>query len=294
MIVTNAEVEELERLQSSPLIAETFIVDFIRDKPHLFLPCGFDEIRLAVSVPCPAHEHLPRETRYCYRKTSSGAWYMRSGWAEGRSSEMGIFEFQYKLKLIGGGQELKITTSDILRGCRLALTVFDDFGVVVLPDLWLPPDKHGRIEVVDATVALLNAIKAERISLADASWRQLEQIVAELLRSRGMVVKLTPPSADGGRDILARGELLPGEPMTLAVEVKHKPVVGLDEVRARLWANRQFPALLFATSGRYSAGVIREKQKPENHLRLILKDGIALGQWIKAYNPVTTETSRFL
>ena len=69
----------------------------------------------------------------------------------------------------------------------------------------------------------------------------------------------------------------------LAIEVKHKGIVHLDEIRSRLYANHQFPALMFATSGRFSAGVIQEKKKPENFLRLLLKDGLALSQWIADY-----------
>ena len=91
-----------------------------------------------------------------------------------------------------------------------------------------------------------------------------------------MEVKTTPRSTDGGRDIIARGELIHGEPTVLAIEVKHKGIVHLDEIRSRLYANHQFPALMFATSGRFSAGVIQEKKKPENFLRLLLKDGLAL------------------
>jgi hypothetical protein len=111
----------------------------------------------------------------------------------------------------------------------------------------------------------------------------LENIVAELLRDRGMEVALTSRAADGGRDVIARGELIPGEPTLLAVEVKHKPVVGLDDVRSRLYANRAFPALLFATSGRFTAGVVRERSQPDTHLRLFLKDGFALSQWVSTY-----------
>jgi hypothetical protein len=94
---------------------------------------------------------------------------------------------------------------------------------------------------------------------------------------------VTPRSRDGGRDIIAKGELLPGELISLAVEVKHKGVVGLDDVRSRLHANKEFPVLMVATSGRFTAGVLREKQQPGNFLRLMLRDGMAVKQWLKQY-----------
>lgn len=286
MIVTPEELKQMEELKSSP-----HLVDFIRDNPHVLLPCGFDETRFV-----PSHNHPVEHQTYtpCYREASSGAWYFRSHWVVGEAGDKQIGPFRYRFKTFDWSKELALTTSDILRECRRALTVPDAFAAIVLPNLWLPPDRHARIELVDSISALLVAIKAEKVSLADISWRQLEQVVAELLRNRGMEVTATSASADGGRDIIARGELIPGEPMTLAVEVKHRRVVGLDEVRARLWANREFPALLFATCGRFSAGVVREKRKPENFLRLSLKDGIGLGQWIKEYDPSYGKSSDFL
>lgn len=83
---------------------------------------------------------------------------------------------------------------------------------------------------------------------------------------------------------MARGELIPGqEPLTIAVEVKHRSVVDRPEIETALWQNRSFPALLFAISGRFTAGVFEEKSLPENQLRLFLKDGVALGDMLRDY-----------
>jgi hypothetical protein len=98
----------------------------------------------------------------------------------------------------------------------------------------------------------------------------------------GLKVTVTPRTHDGGRDIVAVGELIPGEPTLLAVEVKHKAVVGMDDLRAAMYANRTFPALLIATSGEFSSGVIREQSLGENGYRLFLKSGIAIKQWIES------------
>jgi hypothetical protein len=69
----------------------------------------------------------------------------------------------------------------------------------------------------------------------------------------------------------------------MAVEVKHRKVVDRPEVEMALHQNRRFPALLFVTSGRFTAGVLKEKALPENQLRLFLKDGDALGDLIRDY-----------
>ncbi len=54
-------------------------------------------------------------------------------------------------------------------------------------------------------------------------------------------------------------------------------------MREAMWANRHFPALMFVTSGRLSAGIYRERIEKEGMLRLFLKDGRGLEQWIDQY-----------
>ncbi|MFL6236440.1 MAG: hypothetical protein ACJ76N_25140 [Thermoanaerobaculia bacterium] len=70
-----------------------------------------------------------------------------------------------------------------------------------------------------------------------------------------MEIHIVRQRPQGGRDIVARGELIPGqEPLEMAVEVKHRPVVGRPEVQKALWQNRAYPALLFVTLGRFTGG----------------------------------------
>jgi hypothetical protein len=151
--------------------------------------------------------------------------------------------------------------------------------------IWLPSTaswfEYGSDAVRERADILLHDLVDQRVSLRNIHWRQLEELVAELLTRIGLKVILTKKSHDGGRDIIATGELIPGEPTKLAVEVKHKDVVGVADLRAALYANRDFPALLFATSGRFTVGVFREQR--DNQMRLFLKDGVALQQWIDTY-----------
>jgi len=67
-----------------------------------------------------------------------------------------------------------------------------------------------------------------------------------------------------------------------------KRVVGIQDLYNSLKANEDYPALLLATSGRFSAGVIQEKKRRRNELRLILKDWVALSQWIAMYGAKRT------
>ena len=154
-----------------------------------------------------------------------------------------------------------------------------------LPEVFSPQSQLKTNEALSKAIEpILIAIKKEKQSIQDISWRLLEEIVAELLRAKGLKIYVTPKSRDGGRDIVAQGELVSGEHMSIAVEVKQKPVVGIADVQRALKANEDFPSLMIVTSGRFSSGVVREKQRSRHELRLFLKDGIALSQWIDAYS----------
>jgi hypothetical protein len=252
--------------------------------PEYIFPLGCDAVRYGFDLPKKA----PRQKDYCKRcwplilpffagqviaeyRTASGRW---SSPAEVLNSCLGV--------TVAGRPMLSLDRwySAIRRHNASAGDQAAD--VVACGALWRPSgaprDPHGF-----GFDDLLKAVRAERLPLSAIPWRRLEELVAELLRSRGMKVHLTPYSHDGGRDIIAMGELIPGEPTTLAVEVKQKSVVGVRDLRDALWANRAFPALLFVTSGRFSAGVIRERQHGGMGLRLLLKDGVGLRQWLDSY-----------
>ncbi len=171
----------------------------------------------------------------------------------------------------------------------VSLYIYPQFSFItsntlLLPSVWTPRTLlEQRFELANTVPELLKAIYKEKKSLREIHWKNLEEIVAELLRSRGFEISVMPFTRDGGRDIVARGEFIPGEPTVLAIEVKQKEVVGIQDVRLALKAKEDFPALLIATSGRFSAGVVNEGARNRNQLRLFIKDGIALSQWIEAY-----------
>jgi len=159
-----------------------------------------------------------------------------------------------------------------------------------LPSSWAPRAQQEHADALRASVQpLLAELYLNDRELTSIHWRELEEVVAELLRAQGLAIHLTPSTGDGGRDIVARGELIPGEPLEIAIEVKQKPIVGLADVQRALYANQGYPALLVATAGRFSTGVIQEKGEGQR-LRLFLKDGIALSQWINAYGMRTWTT----
>jgi restriction endonuclease len=278
---------------------------------HLLLPSGFDEVCLAPGEDLDDldHEKLSRDLavdvlrpnenddiscgnlvwwrfqRMQFREKKSGTWYrwvlnewpiMDKSFKHSRFLDAGLI-----FAARPGAEPLKLRVRDILQACQNASKETEKASVILFPSIWTGTTSEAEMRS-DWVRLFLKGCTSGAGTLSDLSWRQMEELVAELLKLQGMEVTVTPGSGDGGRDIIARGELIPGEPTVLAVEVKHKPVVGLQDARSALYANRQMPALLIATSGRFSAGVLREAQTPDNRYRLFLKDGIGLQQWVSA------------
>ena len=194
----------------------------------------------------------------------------------------GLGDFIGRLVPPGTAQPLEAWLSILRSGLHGMLSQADTAisDATVLTPTALSVGSQYDAEVVHE---ILHTIRSNGDSLASIHWRVLEEIVAELLKLRGMEVMVTPRSGDGGRDVVARGELVPGEPTYLAVEVKHKKVVGPRDVRDALFANRYFPLVMLATSGRFSSGVLRIKREQDTFHRLVLADGRALRQWIDEY-----------
>ena len=233
-------------------------VKFFAQNPHLLLAAGFDEYVSLRNRPefkkvffgDKNFNNVDSESLF---RQQSGQWF----WMYlGAASPHSTLDFHSKSSLQSNDYyALQITTESLLSS-------FAGANDILLPGrrtLWSPklwtPDAQRReaISLVHSTRSLLTEISREQRALGDISWKQLEEIVAEVLRAHGMEIHVVRESPQGGRDVVARGELIPGqEPITLAVEVKHRAVVNRPEIEKALWQNRQFPALLFVTSGRFT------------------------------------------
>ena len=313
MLVTQRDVLDIEALNArcDPAAAEQDVADamaeFFSQRLHLLLTCGYDELRYAPPPALPKMSVEVADTpmhqmRLSSSKTEQGGAY----WAAVRRAATGAWYYvghgkfhiaQPREKVAHAGVALIpidiarkaqpiycLPLADIVTACRSATR---HSAAVALPNIWVPPEHSPTIELADSATAIIEALKREQLTLDELNWREMEDVVAELLRARGLAVTVTRRTADGGRDVIARGELIPGEPSTLVVEVKHKRVVTLPDVRNTLWANRDFPLVMIATSGRFSAGVIREKSGPDLQFRLTLKDRVGLTQWISEYQRTT-------
>ena len=161
----------------------------------------------------------------------------------------------------------------------------------------------GSLEVLFENLRLRNPAEAEKIIVAsnerwediikqlsqnpkmlyDFEPRKLEELVAELLVHEGMRVQLTPPSKDGGIDILAFSETQAGEHLYY-VECKRYSAdnpVGVSIARSLhgvVEAGRATAELLVTTSY-FTKGAVSFRESVKH--RLSLKDYNNLVEWLK-------------
>jgi hypothetical protein len=266
--------------------------NFFADHPEYLMAMNFDEF-----VSFRNHREFERfwyadsrtewEPPNCVYRQPAGQWLLFFTPPVGLD---GSFDFHSKATLdLDADDEfaLRISARELFdRLYDIADRWVPDRKEIWHPKLWTSAAQQEEKSLLESSIhAILTAIHQEQLALADIGWRQFEELVAEVLRMQELEVHLVRESPQGGRDILARGELIPGqEPITMAVEVKHKEVVDRPDVQTALWQNRHFPALLFVTSGRFTSGVLEEKNLDENRFRLFLKDGAALGDLIRDYH----------
>jgi hypothetical protein len=251
--------------------------------PHLVLPLGFDE-----------YVGFKRRDQYRHlwfsalkrSEFGSGIFRKPNGqWLLFRAipgPETPVFEFASKASHDDAEDAEYHSVSDLLSALYRCAEDQNPTSEerIWSPSLWTPAAQEEQRSTLAQTVStILASIRSERTTLADLSWRVLEDIVAEVLRRSGLDIHVVSDRPQGGRDIVARGQLIPGqEPIQMAVEIKHKAVVDRPDVQSALWQNRMYPALLFVTSGRFTSGVFKEKALPENRLRLFFEGWCCLGR----------------
>ncbi len=307
MKIARREVQELEafieRLENpqwriaamhrgDPLLDE-MATRYFNERPHLLMPIGFDEYVAVHASDSRCAYTLPSDTeRFSLFRRPRGDWWQLIYPPKNRASEFIFYTPSSWRREVADAESdlgeygLQIPLEDLFSRLYSICDRWEDAPVTLWDSrLWTPKaQKSEKIILTENIQGVLTALKAEKVNLRQVSWQQLEEIVAEILRAAGMEIHIVRQRPQGGRDILARGVLIPGEePLTIAIEVKHREVVDRPDLETVLWQNRMFPALLFVTSGRFTAGVYREKSGKENMLRLYLKDGVALGDMLKRY-----------
>ncbi|WP_433128149.1 restriction endonuclease [Micromonospora sp. CA-240977] len=144
----------------------------------------------------------------------------------------------------------------------------------------------GRSEGLLDAIAIIRArwindLTSGKEALFQISPRDLEKLVAALYQKLGYAVVLTPPSRDGGRDVVARRDA-PGQREVVQIECKsHASPVGVRPVRELRGVTdlRAASRGVLVTIGRFTRGAHAESRVGD---RIELIDGQALIQLLNA------------
>jgi hypothetical protein len=150
--------------------------------------------------------------------------------------------------------------------------------------------ERSRLATVQPFVQSASELILQRLSrrpqdLFRISPREFEQVVAELLADAGYTVELTPPTRDGGYDIIARNNGPDGEKCILVETKRYRRdrKVGVELVRSlfgTLTDREADRAILVSSSGFTSGARSFQARHP---YELDLKDYGSLAAWLRAY-----------
>lgn len=161
--------------------------------------------------------------------------------------------------------------------------IYDLNRQIVLPESKIITEVKPRI--IFANEALVEGLRRQPDSIYDLSWRKFEELIAELLSDLGYEVELTPPTHDGGRDILAYMTTPHGRLLCLVETKKHsrdRPV-GVRLVRelyGTLIDADASSAMLVTTS---SFSTYAKALEQRHQYKLALRDYSDVIKWIEDY-----------
>jgi restriction system protein len=143
----------------------------------------------------------------------------------------------------------------------------------------------ARPRIITANEILIQRLQREPEGLYELDSRKFEELVADLMEDMGYEVELTPPSKDGGKDILARLDTPHGKLLCL-VEAKRysrsNPVeVSLVRQLYGTLHDHGATSAMLVTTSRFTRGA---KALQERHqYQLALKDYGHVVDWISGY-----------
>jgi HJR/Mrr/RecB family endonuclease len=185
---------------------------------------------------------------------------------------------------------------DQLNSLRPLITDFDfddeddleatEFELLPEPQIIIPEQKILLVKETTHIEKIIAGIYKDNRELHHIHHREFEEMVAELLKSRGFEVHLTKQTRDGGTDIIALQDIA-GSPFKFLVECKkYAPnrKVGVDIVRGFSYVinTQQANKGLIFTTSYFTADAQKEQQKNMPYL-LDLKDQDDILNWVKRY-----------
>jgi hypothetical protein len=146
------------------------------------------------------------------------------------------------------------------------------------------PKVRERILTVSPSLAVLEKLRVGHLSLDAVTWRQFEEVIAELLRQNGYDVRLGPGSKDGGKDLIAI-KYLPGCGFFMAVwqakKLRPGKKVGISVIRELADTREEQKASkgVIVTTTALTKGALSRIERDCYQLSKV--DGVDLLNWIR-------------
>ncbi|HEV7660165.1 MAG TPA: restriction endonuclease [Allosphingosinicella sp.] len=154
---------------------------------------------------------------------------------------------------------------------------------IILPERKLITEVKPRI--IMANEALVERLRSRPQSIYDLPPRKFEELVAELLTDLGYEVELTPPTRDGGKDILAYMTTPHGKLLCLVEAKRYRQdrTVGVELVRQLYGTliDADASSAMMVTTSSFSSDARSFQQR--HQYKLALRDYGNLLQWIGGY-----------
>lgn len=150
--------------------------------------------------------------------------------------------------------------------------------------------QQAELVITSPSIRLVLNLQAQRLLIEDISWREFEELVAELLRADGYQVHLTKKTRDGGVDIIAEKNV-PKIGAILSVwqakKLKEGNRVGLRTIRELADTRNQLKASkgVIVTSTFLSGDAIKRIQADKYVLEAVQKNDLLA--WIRDYKQST-------
>ena len=137
-----------------------------------------------------------------------------------------------------------------------------------------PGDAEVEEETASETVLREEVVqKAQEFiedRIAALDWRQMQDLVAGILRAMGYHTRVSPEGADRGVDIFASPDGLGLQEPRIFVEVKHRSgAMGADEIRSFLGGRRAGDRCLYVSTGGFTKDAKYEADRANVPLTLV-------------------------
>lgn len=124
----------------------------------------------------------------------------------------------------------------------------------------------------------LEAVSRERIKdmVARLDWKEMQELVAGLLRAMGYKTRISPNGPDRGKDIIASPDGFGFEDPRIVVEVKHRPgtAIGAPEIRSFLGGRQSGEKGLYVSTGGFGREAHYEAERANIPMALMTLDDL--------------------